>query len=311
MAMVKRVRRLANPRRATAKRRNATALRKRKAAGSGKRKMSAKQIKFFGTKRQKAALKAARKRKRTTVAAKVAVATNPRRKPVRRKRKTSRRNPALVVTLGQLVNPRRRKNMARRKRRVVKSTRRRVRRSRKAYPVAVAANPRRRRRYARRNPARRRSVRRRRNPDVFGARPLSGGGLKLIAGGLVGVAAAKFLPRLIPGNITATMGNFGGVVATGVSAYVASLAAGKFMGTQFGQAVLFGGLMQTGSVVLNMVLPGFAVGGVPLALSGMGDLVPGSFVVPQNPLRSIPAPAPATNARVNLNGLNRAFGTAF
>lgn len=312
MAMVKRVRRLANPRRATAKRRNATALRaKRKAAGSGKRKMSAKQIKFFGTKRQKAALKAARKRKRTTVAAKVAVATNPRRKPVRRKRKTSRRNPALVVTLGQLVNPRRRKNMARRKRRVAKVTRRRVRRSRKAYPVAVAANPRRRRRYARRNPARRRSVRRRRNPDVFGARPLSGGGLKLIAGGLVGVAAAKFLPRLIPGNILGTMGNFGGVVATGISAYVAGMAAGKFMGTQFGQAVLFGGLMQTGSVVLNMVLPGFAVGGVPLALSGMGELVPGSFVVPQNPLRIPAAPAPATNARVNLNGLNRAYGTAF
>lgn len=313
MAMVKRVRRLANPRRATAKRRNATALRaKRKAAGSGKRKMSAKQIKFFGTKRQKAALKAARKRKRTTVAAKVATVSNPRRKSSSRKRKsTRRRNPALVVTLGQLVNPRRRKNMARRKRRVAKVTRRRVRRSRKAYPVAVAANPRRRRRYARRNPARRRSVRRRRNPDVFGARPLSGGGLKLIAGGLVGVAAAKFLPRLIPGNILGTMGNFGGVVATGISAYVAGMAAGKFMGNQFGQAVLFGGLMQTGSVVLNMVLPGFAVGGVPIALSGMGELVPGSFVVPQNPLRIPAAPAPATNARVNLNGLNRAYGTAF
>lgn len=207
--------------------------------------------------------------------------------------------------------------MARRKRRVVRASnprrrktvrRRRVVRRRRA--VAVAANPRRRRRYARRNP--RRVTRRRRNPDVFGARPLSGGGIKLIAGGLVGVAAAKFLPRLIPSSITATMGNFGGVVATGVSAYVASIAAGKFLGPQMGQAVLFGGLMQTGSVILNMVLPGFAVAGVPLALGGgLGELMPGSFVVPQNPLR-LPAPmaAPA-NARVNLNGLSRAFGPAF
>ena len=207
--------------------------------------------------------------------------------------------------------------MARRKRRVAKLNprrrkttvrRRRVVRRRRA--VAVAANPRRRRRVIRRNP-RRRVTRRRRNPDVFGARPLSGGGIKLIAGGLVGVAAAKFLPRLIPSSITATMGNFGGVVATGISAYVASIAAGKFLGPQMGQAVLFGGLMQTGSVILNMVLPGFAVAGVPLALGGgLGELMPGSFVVPQNPLR-LPAPMAPANARVNLNGLSRAFGNAF
>jgi len=204
--------------------------------------------------------------------------------------------------------------MARRKRRVAKVNPRRrrrvarVSRRRRTRRVAVAVNPRRRRRVARRNPARRRSVRRRRNPDVFGARPLSGGGLKLIAGGLVGVAAAKFLPRLIPASITATMGNFGGVVATGVSAYVAGLAAGKFLGPAMGQAVLFGGLMQTGSVVLNMLLPGLQFGGVSLAL---GELMPGSFPVPQNPLRQVSAPAAPANARVNLNGLTRAFGNAY
>ena len=308
MAMVKRVRRLANPRRRV----NASI---RKKAASGKKPMSAKQIKFFGTARQKAALKAARKRKRTLKA--VGAATNPRRRKVARKRRT-RKNPALVVTLGQLLNPtRRKKTMARRKRRVAKLNprrrkttvrRRRVVRRRRA--VAVAANPRRRRRVIRRNP-RRRVTRRRRNPDVFGSRPLSGGGIKLIAGGLVGVAAAKFLPRLIPSSITATMGNFGGVVATGISAYVASIAAGKFLGPQMGQAVLFGGLMQTGSVILNMVLPGFAVAGIPLALGGgLGELMPGSFVVPQNPLR-LPAPMAPANARVNLNGLSRAFGNAF
>ena len=66
--------------------------------------------------------------------------------------------------------------------------------------------------------------------------------------------------------------------------------------------------MQTGSMVLNAVLPNFRVGGVPLALSGLGDLVPGRFPVPQNPLR-IPAPAPA-QARVTMNGLARAYGVA-
>jgi hypothetical protein len=139
--------------------------------------------------------------------------------------------------------------------------------------------------------------------------------LTLIGGGLVGVAAAKFIPRTV-GNtlsgVTGGMGQYGGLVLTGLSAWIAGWAAGKFVSEDFGSAVLFGGLMQTGSVAINLFMPGFAVGGVPLALSGMGDLVPGQFPVPQNPLRLPPAPAPAApTPRVNMNGLSRVYGTAF
>ena len=131
----------------------------------------------------------------------------------------------------------------------------------------------------------------------------------MIGGGLVGVAAAKFIPKTIGGSlgsITGGMGQYGGLVLTGLSAWIAGWAASKFVGEKFGSAVLFGGLMQTGSVAINLFVPGFQVGGVPLAL---GELVPGQFVVPQNPLRLPSAPSPAP--RVNMNGLSRVYGTAF
>jgi len=134
--------------------------------------------------------------------------------------------------------------------------------------------------------------------------------LTLIGGGLVGVAAAKFLPTLVPSSMTFTQSNIGRFVITGASAFAAGWVASK-VNREFGGAVLFGGLMQTGSVALNALLPGFTIGGVPIGLSGMGELMPGQFVVPQNPLRLPPPPAPPTNARVTMNGLARAYGTAF
>lgn len=143
---------------------------------------------------------------------------------------------------------------------------------------------------------------------MFGAGG-SKGMLEAIGGGLVGVAAAKFIPKTIGsslGSITSGMGQYGGLILTGVSAWLAGWAASKFVSPSFGSAVLFGGLMQTGSVALNIFVPGFGIGGVPLSL---GELVPGQFAVPQNPLRLPSAPAPAP--RVNMNGLSRVYGTAF
>jgi hypothetical protein len=150
---------------------------------------------------------------------------------------------------------------------------------------------------------------RRRNPlpSFFGATGTKGLGTTL-AGGLLGVAAAKLLPGLVPAGLIPITGIWPRVIVTGVAAWAAGTAATKFVGKPFGDAVFFGGLMQTGSMVLNAVLPNFRVGGVPLALSGLGELVPGQFPVPQNPLR-IPAPAP-TQARVTMNGLARAYGVA-
>lgn len=313
MAVVKRVRRLANPykkRRANAR---ATTT-KRKPT----RKLSLKQKLHFGTSRQRAAAKLALHRKRK------APKRNPTSKRRVTRRKVTRRNPALVVTLGAL-NPRRKKMAKRRKsvrrRKAVANPRRRVARRRPAVRRrrrAVAnPTPRRRRRVSRRrravaNPRRKSYSRRRRNPiSVFGSSG-SSAMLSMIGGGLVGVAAAKLIPRTLSSTlsgITGGMGQYGGLVLTGVSAWAAGWAATKFVNPTFGNAVLFGGLMQLGSVALNLFLPSFSVGGVPLALSGMGEFVPGSFAVPQNPLRLPAAPAPA--ARVEMNGLNRAYGRAF
>ena len=66
-------------------------------------------------------------------------------------------------------------------------------------------------------------------------------------------------------------------------------------------------LMLTGSVLLNQIAPPQISG--PLALSGLGDIGPGYFVVPQNPITSrapvIPMPAAPT---AGMGAFRRAFG---
>lgn len=122
--------------------------------------------------------------------------------------------------------------------------------------------------------------RHRRNPAIFGR---SGGKdiLKMIGGGLVGVTVTKLIPGFIPASITSTLGSGSvmAVIISGVSAWVAGFLAAK-VDKEFGDAVMFGGFMQTGSVALNAFLP--SVGGT----FSLGDLVDGNFVVPQNPIRA-------------------------
>lgn len=127
---------------------------------------------------------------------------------------------------------------------------------------------------------------------------------KAVVGGLAGVALTKMLPSFLPSNLTSNP--ILRVVAAGASAFVASKAAERFVGKDVAAAVLFGGLMQTGSIAISAFLPG-AIGSR-LALSGMGELVNASFPVPQNPLR-LP-PIPAQGPRVQVNGLSRVYGTA-
>jgi hypothetical protein len=127
----------------------------------------------------------------------------------------------------------------------------------------------------------------------------------MVGGGLVGVAATKYLPTLLPTSITAGLG--GGaimsVLMTGAGAFVAGWLAGK-VSSEFGQAVLFGGLMQTGSAALNAFAPPSIAGR--LALSGVGDIVPtGPFTVPNNQFKTLAMPAPI-NAGVS--GFRTAFG---
>lgn len=296
MATILKVKRLSNPRGGT---RKAT-----KARTRARRKMTPLQRMYFGPKRT--------------------------RKAARTRRAKRRSNPALVATLGAL-NPRKRSHsMARRRRTTRRAGRVTTRRRRR-----VASNPRRtRRNYKRRrrnsvvvvtrrrrrsNPVRRsrsRVSRRRvsqrrvsrRNPTLFGNSITSRKGLTLIGGGIAGVVAAKFIPTMLPVSLVGSLGgtSIGRTLITGVSAVLAGWAAGK-VDREFGEGVMFGGLMQTASVAFNAFLPGiYSQLGV-----GLGDLMPGGFPVPQNPIRAgIPAPPPA-NARVTMNGLARAYGAAY
>lgn len=173
----------------------------------------------------------------------------------------------------------------------------------------------------------RRSNRRRghRNPQLFGSSLGSKNTLMILGGGLAGVAATKFIPTILPASITATLGNnaFVPFIISAVSAFAAWWLASK-VNAPFGEGVLFGGLMQTASVGLNAFLPGLTIGGVPIALSGLADLVNGNFVVPQNPLRPMNgngmgqrqlmagshAMAP-TGSKVTVSGLGRAYPSAY
>lgn len=259
----------------------------------------------------------------------VARVANPRKSSARRRRS----NPLRAITLGA-SNPRRaRKKMARRKttRRRRATAARPVRRRRRNTALGSV------RRRARRNPARRRrnatritirrtrrrnGASRRRNPSLFGARVSAAQMTEAVLGGLVGVTAAKMIPGALPGQLTGTPTMR--VLSSVASAFLAGWAAGK-VSPRFGDAVLFGGLMQAGSLALNTFVPSI---GTQIGLSGirggLGELMAGAYPVPQNPLNPAQANYPAygrpmvaaggtygAGAPVTMNGLSRAFGTAF
>lgn len=297
--MVAKVRRVANPRRkpvrAKARKRNPSS----KTKSGSRKKLSAKQIKFFGTKRQKAALKAKR-RKTGTVKAK----SNPvrrkrthkprsKRKMVRRsnpvvvvvkkamaKRRKSpkKRNPIQAVTLGFLNPHKGRKVMAKKRKRHAKASP--VRRARRKSNPSV-----RRRRATRSVMVVRRNSRKkygmRRNPSFFGSSVSTVEMVKYIGGGLAGVAIAKAAVPMLP---EALRGSQAMVVASTIGvAFIAGWAASK-IDPKIGSAVLFGGLMQGASVFLNSFVP--TVGRI-VALQGgrgVGEFVPARFPVPQNPI---------------------------
>jgi hypothetical protein len=239
---------------------------------------------------------------------------NPRRvrraNPRKRRLKSRRRNPALVLTLGAVnPKPKRRKNsMARSYRRRKNARRRRTARKAMVFPlIRVKANRRRRRR----NPVvirtRRRYARRRRNP-VF-----SPGNWTVVGGGLVGVAATRFLGQVIPLGMLGFAGGMAPLLRDAIAAFVVSWGGNAVVGSgseskaKFRDGITFGALMQVASTAISAFVPSLRQYG--FGISGMGYMMPAQFPVPQNPLALPPAPAP--QARVTANGLSRAFGTAF
>jgi hypothetical protein len=352
---VLRTKRLSNPRRVAVARNTSTR----------KRKLSPKQIVIFGTKRQKAALKAKRARSRNpgnrAIAGYGSTTMNRRKNApgngggrvitgygstVMNKRRNSNGdkrvvivnpkrspNPALLVTLGPVLNPhrsnampktaKRRPNTKRRtvatnhRRRVAKSHRPRTKIVYRAKPNKRRTRPNRTRVVVMRRPNRRRT---RGNPDFFGGSLTSKQSLMILGGGFAGLIGTKFIPTLLPATLTGSIGtSTAGQFAISLAAAVAvGWAAGKFVSPAFGNGAMFGGLIQATSVGLNAFLPSvYSSLGI-----GLGDLLPGSFAVPQNPIRAgmqrriaAPAAAPAAaqggQARVTMSGLARAYGSAF
>lgn len=105
------------------------------------------------------------------------------------------------------------------------------------------------------------------------------------AGILVGVAATKYIPSLIPASMLPTGGSpWTGILITGAAAFAAGYLAHRFIQGSFASGVMAGGVALTLSQVLNAVAPSSI--SKQLALSGMGDIMAGNYVVPQNPITS-------------------------
>jgi hypothetical protein len=115
--------------------------------------------------------------------------------------------------------------------------------------------------------------------------------LTTVGGGLLGMAATKFLPTILPAQITALGGGspLMTVAFSAAGAFAASWLAGKYS-PALGQAVLVGGLIQTGSTALNLFAPGLA------RTAGIGAIIPGSFPVPQNPITGAIMPVQGVGA---------------
>ena len=178
--------------------------------------------------------------------------------------------------------------MAKTKRRTRRTTANPRRRRKNSVKVIVRrrrrSNPTSHRRRRRANPvARRRVVRHhRRNPALFGRSVGAFEMAKAIAGGLAGVAITKAVPSMLPTSLLGTSPIMQTVISAAV-AFAAGMAVKALVkgDSTIGDAVMFGGFMQAGSVALNAFLP--SVGGY-IGLRGLGDLVPGRFTVPQNPI---------------------------
>lgn len=284
-----------------------------------RRKLSPEQIRYFGTARQRAALGRKRATKRAAV-------------PHRRKATSrSRKNPAWLLTMAPVagVNPRKETKAmpATKKRRkaVKKST---AKRKHTRRVVARSTNPKRRNRtrtrtktvvrYRKSNPKvvvryrtkrhnRRRAVARRKNPDIFGSALGSKDSLKMIGGGIVGVAAVKLIPTLLPANMIPQIASssIGKLGIAAVTATVAGWAAGK-LDKRFGEGVMFGGWMMVAAVGINIIAPS-----VYTQYIGMGDFVPGRFPVPQNPVRGALPAAPAAPAASGAVMKSSRLGSAY
>lgn len=273
MAIIRRVTRIANPRRKIRRVRRAKAVAKRRHNTARRKRSGAPVIRRYSVKTLKKEL-----RRR-------GVKANPpaRRRKVRRAIK--RRNPVLLEFGALNPHRKRRKSVARKHRRSRTTRRRRAvarvnRRHRRRNPVVTVHN----RRHRRRN--RVHHYRRRRNP-LGGIIPNKQ--LVEIGGGvLIGIAATKYLPTLIPPSITGMIpqSSFSVPLVTAVGAAAATFLAHKFLPMGVATGVAAGGAALTISRLLDAFAPPSIAG--QLSLAGVGDIVPTmGFSVPDRSMRQV------------------------
>jgi hypothetical protein len=264
MAEVQRKRTLVNP------------ARRRKRRNRARRKMTAKQIRHFGTKRQKAALKASRKRKRTNRARRHAPRTNaaPRRSRRARRaarpkhrRRTRRANPGGIVEVALNPAPRRRKKVAAtRKRRRKSHSRRRSNVRHRRNPAPMTHRRRRRSTGHRRN--RRRSVRR--NPSMGGVSNL----IVQAAYAVGGAVGSKYLTQMVLG---AANTGYVGYAANLAASFVGGKLVGMFTRNKAAEnSVILGGVIMTLVRFLSDQTPL----GETLKTAGFGDYEASTWLSP-------------------------------
>lgn len=279
MATISKVRRLVNPGR--------------------KRKLSPLQKLFFGSKRQRATVKANRSKRKRVTARKTVTRkrkrnvgsiitvwpkgkSNPGRKYKRRK-KSNRGKRVIIVNKGERMATKRRRArrvIHRRRRRAVAnpSVRRRRRRTvgvsrrRRTYSVRRRRNPGVKRYSRRRRSGVRRAGRRhvRRNPGMLT------GTAGRVLGVVGGVAVTKLLCGFLPAQLST---GILGYASTAAIAVLQGKMVGKFSkSSALGNDMLIGGLAYLTAKVLNDFFPSI---GSYTGISGMGLIGPSSFYTPQ------------------------------
>jgi hypothetical protein len=307
MAIIRRVTRIANPRRKIRRVRRAKAVAKRR-HNTARRKRSAPVIRRYSAKTLKKELRRRGVKNPSLHSRKQKPFFRRRRKninagfyddegtfhPIRASAdyspkaagESKRRNPVLLE-FGALNPHKRRKSVARKHRRSRNTRRRRAvarvhHRRRRRNPVATVHNRRRRRR----NPGvrNRRHHYRRRNPmgGIIPNKQL----IEMGVGVLVGVAATKYLPTLIPSQITGMIpqSSFSVPLVTAVGAAAATFLAHKFLPMGVAAGVAAGGAALTVSRLLDAFAPPSIAH--QLSLQGVGDIVPTmGFSVPDRSMR--------------------------
>lgn len=231
---------------------------------------------------------------------------NPRKAKARTRRKAVKarrtrkhrvtRNPVLLEF--GVLNPRKKRRIS-----VAKKRRKHHRSSNpRRHAVARVHHRRRRVHHRRRNPmtvVHNRRRHRRRNPFGIGNKSL----LEQATGALIGVAAAKYIPTLIPSQVTSAIpaSSFSGPLITAIGAGIAAWGAAKFLPPDVARGVLLGGSALVVSQILNVVAPPNISG--PLALAGVGDIVGTmGFTVPDRSVRQPIQMVPAGTAGVGMYG---------